>query len=497
MLSRKEKIILLIAFAVCLSIRLFEITQKNLWFDEVFSWHISLNNFYGIIVRTSHDIHPPLYYVVLKIWMYLFGDSVLILRLLSSLFTSAAIFFIYPVSRRFLSPLNSIIVIALYIVSPLNIYYSQEVRMAAMNLFLNAGSVYFFAKIVFEKDISSAKWDLKKIIGDSSIWSYILITAAALYTHYFSFFILAGLLVYIILVYRRSLSNLKPFAVIYSVITVIYLPWIPALIEHIGRGQAWRTPQTVLSASKEYVNFLKDINLGLYYHYVDLEFVRYLSIFLALVILVSLLKIFTRKEKKDNDNKFLLILLVVFVPLIMAGIISIRQKVEFYRYLSILIPFILIFIVYGLNLFRHKYVTYTVIIMIAIINIYGITIQNSFNFKNDDYRGIIKSIETRATEDERIYVEPHYNGWVIDYYRKQENLILPPNTYIRYGWGEIMDSLNVQSPQSFWLILDYSAVDTTKYSLYLTDLLNKGYLQESKENFHLAPSKVELYRFKK
>lgn len=497
MVSRKEKILLFFLFAACLSLRIFEITQKNLWFDEVFSWHLSLNNFYGIIVRTSHDIHPPLYYFILKIWMNLFGDSVFMLRLLSSLFTSAAIFFIYPVSRRFLSPLNSIIVIALYIVSPLNIYYSQEVRMAAMNLFLNAGAVYFFAKIVFEKNLSHPKWGFKKIISDSSVWSYILFSAAALYTHYFSFFILAGLIVYIIIVNRRSLSKLKPFAVIYSVITVIYLPWIPALIEHIGRGQAWRTPQTILSAAKEYVNFLKDLNLGLYYHYVDLEFVRYLSIFLALVILVSLLKIFTRKEKKDNNNKFLLILLIVFVPLVMAGIISIRQKVEFYRYLSILIPYILIFIVYGLNLFRHKYITYTVIIMIAVINIYGITVQNSFNFKNDDYRGIIKSIETRGTENERIYVEPHYNGWVIDYYRKQENLKLPPNTYIRYGWGEISDSLNTQSPASFWLILDYSAVDTSRYTDYINSVFEKGYVIDSKETYNLAPTKVELFRFRK
>ena len=51
------------------------ITQKNLWFDEVFSWHLSLDSFYEIIVRTSNDIHPPLFYFTLKIWNFVFGDA--------------------------------------------------------------------------------------------------------------------------------------------------------------------------------------------------------------------------------------------------------------------------------------------------------------------------------------------------------------------------------------------------------------------------------------
>lgn len=496
-MSNKEKILLIISFALCISMRLFEITQKNLWFDEVFSWHISLNSFYEIIVRTSNDIHPPLYYFVLKIWMFLFGDSVFAIRLLSSVFTSSAIFFIYPVSRRFLSPVNSLIVLLLYIISPLNIYYSQEARMAAMNLFLNAGSIYFFVKLALGKLHAEKGFDFNQVFRIKTIWGYILFSAAALYTHYFSFFILAGQVVYLIAVNRRSLGNLKPYILIYSAIMLLYFPWIPQLIEHISRGQAWRTPQTLFAAAKEYVNFLKDINLGLYYHYTDLELVRYISIFLAIVIIVSLLKIVSHRQSISEGSNKLLILLIVFVPLILAGIISIRQKVEFYRYLSILVPYILIFIVFGMSLFRHKYISYIILIIFASINIYGVIIQNSFNFKNDDYRGIIRSIEYRQLEGERIYVEPHYNGWVIDYYRKQEKLNLPPNAYIRYGWGEISDSLNAQSPASFWLILDYSAVDTSNFAQYVESVNTKGYVIESKETYSLAPTKVELYRFKK
>jgi uncharacterized membrane protein len=147
MTKKTERIFLFTIFAVCLAIRIAFINQKNLWFDEVFSWHLTLGSFYEIVVRTSADIHPPLYYFLLKIWSFVFGDSVISLRLLSALFMSLAVFFIYPVSRRVLSSENSFFVLLLYCVSPLNVYYAQEVRMAAMNLFLNAGSVYFLLRL--------------------------------------------------------------------------------------------------------------------------------------------------------------------------------------------------------------------------------------------------------------------------------------------------------------------------------------------------------------
>ncbi|HRJ85980.1 MAG TPA: glycosyltransferase family 39 protein, partial [Ignavibacteria bacterium] len=145
--SKTERLILFSIFAFCLAIRIAFLTQKNLWFDEVFSWHLSMDSFYEIIVRTSNDIHPPLYYFTLKIWNFVFGDSVAAMRLLSAFFTSSAIFFIYPLSRRIMPTAQAFLVLIMYSLSPLNLYYSQEVRMAAMNLFLNAGSVYFLMKL--------------------------------------------------------------------------------------------------------------------------------------------------------------------------------------------------------------------------------------------------------------------------------------------------------------------------------------------------------------
>ncbi len=485
---RTEKILIFLVFIVCLALRLAFITQKNLWFDEVFSWHLSLDSFYEIIVRTSNDIHPPLFYFALKIWNFVFGDSVAAMRLLSALFTSSSVFFLYSISKRYLEPSIAMLVILLYSVSPLNLYYGQEVRMAAMNLFLNIGSVYFLLKLMDKPH------DYHRIFKEKYAIQFVLFTNAAIYTHYFSFFILTAELLYIIYTYRKNAKQYIAYLYLLLSIGVVYLIWVSELLSHISRGQSWRSPQTFTMVLHEYVNYIRDMNLGLYYYYSNLEIVKYITYFTAIVLVISLAGVLFRKNAGKDSPK--LILFVLFVPLILAGLISFRQRIEFYRYLSILVPYVSFFIVYGLTKWNNKYFITGIIAVLIAINIYGINIHFSFSFKNDDYRTLIAKINTEFITGDRIYVEPHFNGWVINYYKKQENLQLPNPVYVRYGWNEVLDSISTQNPNRFWVVLDYSAVDTSQYHNYI-DALSKTYKINERTTYYLAPTKVELYNFSK
>jgi len=488
MTPKTEKIMVFLVFIVCLALRMAFITQKNLWFDEVFSWHLSLDSFYEIIVRTSNDIHPPLFYFTLKIWNFVFGDSVAAMRLLSALFTSSSVFFLYSISKRYLEPSKAMLVILLYSVSPLNLYYGQEVRMAAMNLFLNLGSVYFLLKLMDKPH------DYHRIFKEKYAIPFVLFTTAAIYTHYFSFFILAAELLYIIYTYRKSSKQYIAYLYLLISIGVVYLIWVPELITHFSRGQSWRSPQTLSLVMHEYVNYIRDLNLGLYYYYSNLEIVKYITYFAAIVLVISLAGVLFRKNAGKDSPK--LILLVLFVPLILAGLISFKQRIEFYRYLSILVPYISFFVVYGLTKWNNKYFTTAIVGLLIAVNIYGVTIHYSFGFKNDDYRSLIQKINIEYKPGDRIYVEPHFNGWVINYYKKQENLQLQNPVYVRYGWNEVLDSISTQKPERFWVVLDYSAVDTSQYHNYI-DSLRKMYKMNERTTYFLAPTKVELYNFSK
>src|SRR5262249_2751448 len=59
--------------------------------DEAFSWQVTRFPWGEMIARARRDVHPPLYYVGLKLWAGLFGDSVAALRLLSVAWFAAAL----------------------------------------------------------------------------------------------------------------------------------------------------------------------------------------------------------------------------------------------------------------------------------------------------------------------------------------------------------------------------------------------------------------------
>ena len=73
--------------------------------------------------------HPPLYYVLAKVWVDLFGDSVYALRMLSVLFSGLALLAMYWfVSELAASRRAALLAMLLMGVSPLFILYGQEAR---------------------------------------------------------------------------------------------------------------------------------------------------------------------------------------------------------------------------------------------------------------------------------------------------------------------------------------------------------------------------------
>ena len=82
--------------AVCvgyLALRLWGLTDSCLWFDEIFSVHAAEHPWNSILWFVSLDlIHPPLFYVLLKVWIGFGGESVFWLRLFPVIFSVIAIF---------------------------------------------------------------------------------------------------------------------------------------------------------------------------------------------------------------------------------------------------------------------------------------------------------------------------------------------------------------------------------------------------------------------
>ncbi len=474
---------------VAAGLRIYNVESKNLWFDEVYSWKISQGSIKQIIIETSGDIHPPLYYLVLKYWNMLSGDSVFSMRMLSVLIGILSMIYLFRLSLLFTeSRFQQILILLMYAFSPLNIYYSQEVRMLNLNLLLCLAGVYYFYSF------------LKKYSFRNS-FLYVLFTLLSLYTHYFGFLILFTevLVMFIRFFQSRQRDLLKRYLICFSVINLLYVPWYRVFLEQVTKGQPWRKQQTLKETSEAVITFFREIFLSPYVAFEPMT-AYYIStaaaIFVAVLMIYFVFRIFNQKNAGESNRDT--IILFFLVPLLIAWLISFNQSILLSRYLSIIVPYLILSIViFSFRDFKQRIATVIVIGLLA-VSIYGTKIYFGNNFKNNDYRKIISYLEKNIRQGDEIIAEPHYMGWSLDYYISHSNTTLPhPRVF---GWNLQMQTDSLFSSKdisNLWVILDYLSLDKAGYDSIQMTMKDKGYIVEESKTFYLMPDKVKVYCFRK
>lgn len=147
--------ILTIITLAALFIRLLNIDKPTgLWYDEMLTYIFSSKNFpLGILKALwREDFHMPLYYMYVHIWMKLFGSGDIILRLSSVFWGVLTVPAMFYLGKTYKSKSLGYLLAIIGCLSPIMIYYSQEVRFYSMLMFLSTVSVTFFLKFINEPD---------------------------------------------------------------------------------------------------------------------------------------------------------------------------------------------------------------------------------------------------------------------------------------------------------------------------------------------------------
>lgn len=163
---KKNVIIILFLFLIALILR-FLYLDSALWYDEACSWATSTDNI-GIMHNLLNvDLqHTPLYFVLLKFWMKLFGQSEVAMRSLSLIFGALTVPFSYIVGKKISN--NAVFSASICAVSPLLVLFSVEVRMYSLVVFLVLLSFYYL--IDFEQ--KSDKKSLIKLVAVNILIPY-------------------------------------------------------------------------------------------------------------------------------------------------------------------------------------------------------------------------------------------------------------------------------------------------------------------------------------
>ncbi|MFQ5858326.1 MAG: glycosyltransferase family 39 protein [Anaerolineae bacterium] len=206
--------ILLLAFAL----RVYRLNHHDIWGDEAFSIWLSKQPLHQVVAGGA-DTHPPLYPLLLFGWLRVAGDSSFATRFLSVIPGVLLVAVVHVLGCRLLSRRAGLLAAGLTAVSPFAVYYSQETRMYAWAATLSALSVYAFLLITqslisnLQSPISSTQSPIPNTQPPAWYLVYILATLAAVYTHYYAFFVLLAQNAFLIadcgMIFRNSKSEIR------------------------------------------------------------------------------------------------------------------------------------------------------------------------------------------------------------------------------------------------------------------------------------------------
>jgi len=212
-------------------LRFYNNTGLALWHDEAFSALYLRYPWGEMMHRIGLDVHPPLYYWILRLWTSFAGDSLLSLRLVSIIFGVLTVWTGYMlVKAAFGSKKLAGLAAFLIAVNPFQIQYAVEARMYTLGTFALLMANYFLVRAL-SRDTEYIK--TKYWIGFS------LSVTACLYTHYFLLFSVAALGLYFLYdtIATRRIRNLIPAAGAAIGAAVLYLPWMSTFLEQVSRVQ--------------------------------------------------------------------------------------------------------------------------------------------------------------------------------------------------------------------------------------------------------------------
>ena len=173
------KLLVCLFILIGFGLRVMRLSFQPLWGDEGWSFYFATLPWPDMLAKTAADIHPPLYYALLHLWLQGAGGGPEVARFLSVGWGTLLIPVGYCLGRwlekdRQPGPIG-LAVAGVISVAPMAIYYSQEVRMYGLVTLLGAVSTLLFVRLL----------DGRR----GAFWPYSLITTFILYTHYYGLFI--------------------------------------------------------------------------------------------------------------------------------------------------------------------------------------------------------------------------------------------------------------------------------------------------------------------
>ncbi|HET8647095.1 MAG TPA: glycosyltransferase family 39 protein [Vicinamibacteria bacterium] len=223
--------------ALAAALRLWRLSLPALTSDEAYSWRLTTYPAADLARRTAEDVHSPAFYLLLKGWLALAGESAFALRALSVMLSLGALALLFAAVREAgAGTAGALAAGVLFALHPLQLQQGRNARMYALGLLLAALTSALLLRVLRQPGRALGWWA-----------AYGAAAALFVYAHYYALFTLAAQAVGALLLARgRRAAVAAALALAAAVALALLAPWLPALLDQARRvrEEYWIPPAT-------------------------------------------------------------------------------------------------------------------------------------------------------------------------------------------------------------------------------------------------------------
>jgi hypothetical protein len=468
-IDRNAMVYLIILFTINIFIKLLYAGGMYYWLDETSSVFRASHPVTWMIRQSFTDPNPPLYFILLKGWMSVFGISEFSTRALSVFFSALSVFILYYLARRFFNRETAFYVSLFFTVSQIHLYFSHETRGYTLLALMGALTFYFYLQT----------------INTPSILNLIKYTATItllLYIHPVPVILI--IIQFICLLFYFS-ENRK------GALYVIAGQFIAAIL--FG---AWVLKNQWISKMKSWIpspdpGKLKELLVT----YLNTEFIFYLSaaVLLAIIVLI-IIRLIQKKTIFEDFRSFILLLSWGLLPILVIYFISQYSSRWDTRYMLFATPGLYLLIAFMVSkLPVNLLIRISFIALILISSIINLKLNP---VKGEDWPGAINFMKEHRDDSTLTLVCADYQFMSFSYYYDKDifrqldqapEILKKENIFFTKGAG-IFKTVDASQYNKIILILSHEVAADPEGTLF-------RYLSEKYPITYRAPYLMNVKAF--
>jgi mannosyltransferase len=402
-----------VLIALAFALRLQSLAFQSLWRDEADAIRFALVPLPDMLKTFSQPgFNGPLYFLLLRGWIDLAGQSEFAIRFPSLLFGVISLALIYSLGTRLFSRPIGLIAATLLAVSGYHVWYSQEAKMYTLIAALALAAIYCLRRGLED--------------GQARCWSSVVVcTSLAVYAH-----ILAALLIPVEMLLavawwprtaRRHRRRLTPALISFAVLSVPYLPlavWqLPLIFQPGETGFNQYTLGQMLNVlngayTRGILNSLDD---------------TWAVIVAGLAVALVLLGVLTRLSKNNRAPSAAGLAIWLTLPVLAIWFVSLHRPLFTDRYVIWIMPAYYLAIALGLDAVWHARSAQSLWrgavraaaavsgIVLIVTSALSINAQATTPYKSD-FRSAAKVVAAAIQPGDVLMFQISYIQYTFDYY---------------------------------------------------------------------------------